>query len=367
MKVLMTADAVGGVWTYALELSAALARHDVEVLLATMGPLPTAMQRERAREIPNLRLECSQYKLEWMREPWDDVDRAGHWLQELADRQGADIVHLNGYSHAALDWSKPVLTVAHSCVYSWWRAVHRADPPQEWSTYRARVTEGLNRADRIVAPTQAFLDDLCRLYRPTTATAVIHNARSPSFCLRTQPHKRLPAIFACGRLWDEAKSIRILDSAVRGLPWHAYVAGDVIAPDGKYVRVSALRCLGALSQRDLAAWLKRAAIFVHPARYEPFGLAVLEAALAGCALVLSDLPTLRELWSGAAIFVNANDAAAVKRALNGLISDPERLRYLSEAARSRAYRYTPEVMADAYVALYRDLIATSRRGERAVA
>jgi hypothetical protein len=35
---------------------------------------------------------------------------------------------------------------------------------------------------------------------------------------------------------------------------------------------------------------------------EPFGLAVLEAAQAGCPLVLSDLPGFRELWDGAALF-----------------------------------------------------------------
>jgi hypothetical protein len=49
MKVLMTADAVGGVWTYALELSGALARHDIEVVLATMGPLPDTALRDSVR------------------------------------------------------------------------------------------------------------------------------------------------------------------------------------------------------------------------------------------------------------------------------------------------------------------------------
>ncbi len=46
-----------------------------------------------------------------------------------------------------------------------------------------------------------------------------------------------------------------------------------------------------------------ATVFASMARYEPFGLAVLEAAQAGMRLVLSDIPTFRELWDGAAIFV----------------------------------------------------------------
>lgn len=367
MKILMTADAVGGVWTYALELSAALASHGIEVVLATMGPRPGSAQKEQVRTLRNVKLEPSDYRLEWMLEPWGDVERAGAWLQQIAQREAIDLVHLNGYAHAALPWKRPVLTVAHSCVCTWWHAVHRCAPPPEWDLYREKVATGLARADRIVAPTQAFLDEIRRTYRPATPACVIHNARSPGFCTRTQPHKRQPAIFACGRLWDEAKSIRVLDTAVRGLPWHAYVAGDVIAPDGRYVRVSSLRCLGALSQRDIGAWLKRAAIFVHPSRYEPFGLAVLEAALAGCALVLSDLPSLRELWDGTALFVDPNDALALKRALRTLISDPERMHYLAEASRTRAQRYRPEVMAEAYSSVYQNLLATSRRGQRAVA
>jgi glycogen(starch) synthase len=366
MKILMTADAVGGVWTYAMELSAALARHDVQVVLATMGPRPSEAQREAAREIPGLELECSDFKLEWMVDPWADVDRAGDWLQRLAARESVDLVHLNGYAHAALTWSQPVVSVAHSCVCSWWQAVYRTHAPPEWNVYRERVTAGLNGATCIVAPTKAFLEQIRRIYQPAKPACVIHNARSSGFCARTEPQGRLPVIFASGRLWDEAKSIRVLDQAVRGLPWNAYVAGSVVSPDGKYVRVSALRCLGPLSPRDHSGWLKRAAIFVHPARYEPFGLSVLEAALAGCALVLSDLPTLRELWQGAAMFVDADDAPALHRALRLLLSDPDRMRSLSKASFNRARQYRPEAMGQAYATLYANLIE-SRSQERAVA
>jgi hypothetical protein len=59
MKVLMTADTVGGVWTYALELSAALHSHDVHVILATMGPQPRDVQRASAEAIPHLRLQVT--------------------------------------------------------------------------------------------------------------------------------------------------------------------------------------------------------------------------------------------------------------------------------------------------------------------
>ena len=47
-RVLMTADCVGGVWTYALDLAESLGDFGVEVLLATMGQRPSHAQAGQA-------------------------------------------------------------------------------------------------------------------------------------------------------------------------------------------------------------------------------------------------------------------------------------------------------------------------------
>ncbi|HOM72340.1 MAG TPA: glycosyltransferase, partial [Armatimonadota bacterium] len=94
MKILMTADTVGGVWTYSLELIQALAEHGVEVELATMGALPTPEQRTQLDDIKNVRLHSSEFKLEWMEDPWEDVECAGKWLLRLEEKLQPDIVHL---------------------------------------------------------------------------------------------------------------------------------------------------------------------------------------------------------------------------------------------------------------------------------
>ena len=64
--------------------------------------------------------------------------------------------------------------------------------------------------------------------------------------------------------------------------------------------------------------MRRSAIFAAPSRYEPFGLAVVEAAISGAALVLADIPTFRELWSDAALFVSPDDSNGWSRALTEL-------------------------------------------------
>jgi glycosyltransferase involved in cell wall biosynthesis len=98
---------------------------------------------------------------------------------------------------------------------------------------------------------------------------------------------------------------------------------------------------------------------VLPARYEPFGLSVLEAALAGCALVLGDIPSLRELWRNRAVFVAPDDPEALENAIVQLIEDPDRRNALAAGARSRAIERTPERMVEGYLAAYAEVLSST--------
>ena len=97
-----------------------------------------------------------------------------------------------------------------------------------------------------------------------------------------------------------------------------------------------------------------------PALYEPFGLSVLEAAHAGCALILSELPSLRENWSGAALFVPPSDDGAWCEALDRVISEPFLRQKLARSARERAGCFSSSRMAAAYIETYRQLALLQR-------
>ncbi|HEY9422664.1 MAG TPA: glycosyltransferase family 4 protein, partial [Thermoanaerobaculia bacterium] len=156
-KVLMTADTIGGVWTYALELARGLAERGVEVTLASMGGPLNELHHNMANRIPRLRVFESTFKLEWMEDPWRDVEKAGEWLLRLADRVRPDLIHLNGYAHGALPWNAPKVMVGHSCVLSWWQAVKGEPAPEAWDRYACEVGAGLAAADLVIAPSEAML------------------------------------------------------------------------------------------------------------------------------------------------------------------------------------------------------------------
>lgn len=350
--VLMTADTVGGVWNYSLELARAVGKHGVHVSLATMGARVTPSQRAEANKLDNITLYESDFKLEWMPEPWDDVDRAGEWLQKLEDLLSPDVVHLNGFCHGSVPFKAPRMVVCHSCVLSWWMAVKQQDAPIEWLRYEDAVTEGLQSADMVVAPTKAMLDMACGHYGCPPNSRVIYNGRDAA---HFPPLKKEELILSAGRLWDEGKNVAALDAVASELPWPVCVAGESASPVGGAAHQRHVQGLGYLPADDMANWLGRASIYAAPARYEPFGLSILEAGLAGCALVLGDIPTLKEVWGDAACYVQPDDLNSLQTCLMNMIRDDSMRAKMAHRARAKALEYTPERMAQQYVSAYMEI------------
>jgi glycogen(starch) synthase len=348
-RVLITADTVGGVWTYALELAGALESRGLHVALATMGAPLSEDQRAQLASQPALAAYESAYKLEWMQDAWDDVDRAGEWLLEVERDFQPDIVHLNQFAFGALPFAAPTLLVAHSCVLSWWQAVKGVDAPPAWDEYRRRAARGVAGAALVAAPTHAMLQTLERNYGSRQRSLVLGNGRTPALF---RPGPKESFILAAGRLWDAGKNLAALEAVTLQLPWPVRLAGSTSHPDGPSMLPSSAQYLGMLSSEQLAVQLASASIYALPARYEPFGLSVLEAGLSGCALVLGDIASLREVWGTAALYVDPDDQAGLRDTLCALIEEPARRRALAEAARARALHFTAERMADAYLAAY---------------
>ena len=357
LRLLMTADAVGGVWTYALDLARGLAPHGVETTLAVLGPGPDGAQAADAAAIAGLRVVETRLPLDWTANTPAEVQAAGDAVAALARETRADIVHLNSPALAAATrFPVPVVAACHSCVASWWEAVRGGFLPADFAWRTELVGSGYRNAQRLVAPSAAFSQATARLYGLEAPPQVVRNGRR-AFAFE-RPHEAGPVqAFTAGRLWDEGKNIATLDRAAGRLSLPVLAAGPLGGPNGAAVAVRHVRPLGALSEVGIAARLAARPVFVSLARYEPFGLAVLEAAQAGCALVLSDIPTFRELWDGAARFVPANDDAAAAEAIYEATSDAG----LGRAAVQRAQAYSVEAMAADVLGLYRGLIGETPR------
>lgn len=355
-RLFMTVDAVGGVWQYAAELSRGLTAHGWTVDLAVLGPDPAPAQREAVEGagVTVLQTACG---LDWLAPDAAAVERDAATLARLARERGADLVQINHPALGVAAHDVPVLTVVHSCLATWWDAVEDGALPAAFAWPTRLVARALAMSDAVACPSAAFAAAVARRYQLRRAPIVVHNGR--------RGEAATGAIhdfaFTAGRLWDRGKNVATLDRAAArlGLPFKA--AGALSGPNGDRIALDHIQSLGQVGDGVIAGCLSARPIFVSAARYEPFGLAVLEAALAGCALVLSDIPTFRELWDGVATFVPPEDAVAFADAIEAIAADPARRAADGARARTRALDYTPERMAQAMATLADRLVATDTR------
>ena len=356
LRVMLTLDSVGGVWQYGLDLARALGERGVETLLAHMGPAPTSNQLTEASGIPCATLIETGLPLDWLAEGPQPIAAAGAALSQLARDERVNLVQLNSPALAAsVRPGVPVVAVAHGCVASWWEAVCGDAPlPSEYRWHREMSREGLRAADVVVAPTAAYAQTLARQYGLSRVPLFVHNGRTP--IARPAPVRAGRGVFTAGRLWDRAKNAALLDRVAARLNVPLHAAGPIAGPHGETARLDHLDLLGCLDEAALRHWLEQRPLFVSAARFEPFGLAVLEAAQAGCPLLLSDIPAFRELWDQAALFVAPDDEAGFARAIERLLGDPAQRAQLGAAACERATRYTPAAMADAMLGIYDRLL-----------
>jgi glycosyltransferase involved in cell wall biosynthesis len=327
-------------------------------VLALTGPAPSGDQIRTAAAVPGLRLVDTGLALDRLAEDEASLVRAAEAIAALAAVAEADIVQLNRPALAALaPFRQPVVAVLHSCVAAWWEAVQGTELPADFAWRSELVASGLRAADMVVTPTAAFGAAVERRHDLACATRTVHFGRSPLAAPSGVPHD---FVLTAGRLWDEGKNLGLLDSAAARIGVPVRAAGPLAGPNGGQVLFDNIHCLGTLDEKELGRLLSARPVFVSAALYEPFGLAVLEAASAGCALVLSDIPTFRELWDEVAIFVDPRDEDGFARAIGDLAGDDFERAVIGRAARERAARYSPDAMAAQMANLYRGLLPAVR-------
>jgi glycosyltransferase involved in cell wall biosynthesis len=364
MHVLITSDAVGGVWTYTQELVTGLIHAGHRVTVVSFGKLPLPHQTAWMHPLPRLDYRPTEYRLEWMEVADKDIEESKRYLELLVREVQPDVLHFSQYCYGDIQVDIPKIVVAHSDVVSWWVAVHGKVPDDTpWiRRYREMVSNGLRGAAIVVAPSQWMLNALSEHYFCPPARAVIHNGRTPAEFNPDVPKDDF--VLSVGRLWDAAKQVSLLLDSEQGA--EVRIVGWEHQPDkegGASVRhvPANVQLLGPRSQAELRDLYSHAGIYAATSRYEPFGLSPLEAALSGCALVLNDNPVFHELWGDSAIYFKKNDADDLARVIAQLRNAREtRREYADRAYQTAREKFTATRMVEQYEKIYQEVTSTTR-------
>ncbi len=361
MHILVTADTLGGVWTYTRELVTGLVRKGQQVTLVSFGDIPTAAQTQWMEGLPNFDYRPTAFKLEWMLDSEADMIASSQYLEAVIQETRPDVLHLSQFYYGALDCNVPRVVVAHSDVLSWWMSVQKKTPPEtEWLRWYSQVVaRGLSAATTVVAPSRWMLEQIKVHYGRPVSASVIHNGRTPTLF---NPHMgKEETIVTVGRLWDSGKNASLL--LRQEMPVPVYIVGSDRHPELQSHTLAAEEISANVhlepeqDESQIVHTLARAGIYAATSQYEPFGLAPVEAALSRCAIVASDIPTFRELWGDAAVFFRNNDAVSLCQAVERLQSDPSLRKVQGNLAYRHALQnFTSGHMVSGYLRLYQTLV-----------
>jgi glycosyltransferase involved in cell wall biosynthesis len=290
--------------------------------------------------------------LEWMQANGSAYAQPARFLLHSIHEFQVDVLHCNQFCLGSLPIDLPKVITAHSDVLSWAQACQagKLDDSDWLRRYRSLVENGLAGAQAIVAPTRWMLEALRSNFELPKDSHVIANGRSiPS---ASHNFRKLQAITA-GRLWDEAKNIGFLAKVPSPIP--LLVAGEISCGSASgSSALGAVRILGPLAENDLLAMFRESELYICTSRYEPFGLAPLEAALCGCAILANDIPSLREVWQDGALYFN--DAASLSELLHQLHGDRKQLVKAKARSLVQAQVYSQEQMSSSYLTLFREVL-----------
>ena len=366
MHVLVTADTLSGAWSYTRELVTGLVTRGVRVTLVSFGDIPLPEQTTWMDHLHGLEYLPTAFRLEWMQEAEEDLAESSAFLRSVVREVRPDVLHLNQFCYGNLSVDVPRVVMAHGDLITWTEAVQdrplRGARPTRW--YRETVSEGIAGADALVAPSAWMLDRISACYGSPSRSEVIYPGRNPIFF---NPYvSKDDCVLAVGRLVDTSKQVFLLTQQAHSIPV-CIVGSEQTVPTPRIpiradvkvaVDQTSVAIRGPQTESQLRALYSRAAIFAATARYEPLGMAALEAAFSRCAIIANDIPSFREIWGDAALYFRTNDAESLAESIRLLSEDRPMRRAYAELAYNRARdRFTTKRMIDDCLQLYRSLQA----------
>lgn len=182
---------------------------------------------------------------------------------------------------------------------------------------------------------------------------------------RVLPHmERHRSLVFLGRLVTDKGCDILIDALARlrdtGFPLPLTIIGHGPEEAGLRSQVQQLNLTaqvtftGPLRGTPLTEELNRHQILVVPSRWdEPFGVVALEGLACGCLLIGSSGGGLGDAIGPCGITFKNSDPADLTRAIREMIEQPEIAQRCREAAPAHLHRHLPEVVADAYLDVFK--------------
>jgi glycogen synthase len=366
----------GGLGVASYELCRELGQmgHQITFLTPFSGPFaPTPGTRFLTPHNPVDRLEFPNAYEPWFEDgrPFSgSMESYNAWIGSLAGPGTFDLVHVHdwfgtvGAATLARRWRRPLVMTVHSTAYD--RTLGFPD-----AEILGREQHGLKSADRVIAVSRHLKGQLIERYGvPPEKIRVVYNAVRP-------PERLLPVarsartILYLGRLAAMKNVDTFLQAAARVAPAMPDSLFVVAGEGPEYPHLLTLSAhlgisdrvlfLGHVTEDERTVLLASASVFVLPSVVEPFGIAALEAMVAGTPTIVSKTSGVAEV-ADSVFSVDFWDTEEFASRIAELIQYPILRRVMGENGRQQALLHGWRERAMETAVVYAELVRGEARG-----
>ena len=218
---------------------------------------------------------------------------------------------------------------------------------------RFRHAFSLRSADAVIAISEATKQDTMRFFGISEdKIRVVHFGFNPVCDTPEEAINTPQKFFLFVGVIKERKNVRAIIRAfqrfaVRHADYHLLLAGKAEGEYAEFLRQEAaegsacdrIQFLGYRSDGEIAYLYRHAAALVYPSMVEGFGLPILEAMACGTAVITSNVSSLAEIASDAALLADPEKIEGIAAAMERIAADPDVRSDLIARGRARAREF----------------------------
>ncbi len=300
---------------------------------------------------------------------WHTIDEQLK-LPHILDKENVDLVHFPYFS-VPVGYKKPFVMTIHDLILNHFPTGKASKLPLylyqlKRLGYDYVVKKAVKRAQKIIVPLNAVRDDLvATLGVKEEKVAVTYEGFDEKIISKDKssiddtkyflyvgnayPHKNIERLIKAFSLFRKEQNAEVHLLLVGKDDYFYKKLSEKIRKEN----YSGILIRNNVKDYELANYYNNAIALISPSLMEGFGLPVLEAMASSCAVLASDIPSLREVCEGAALYFNPHSITEIKDKMNLIFNtDKETLEKLINKGLDRSQQFSWKKMAEQTLKVY---------------
>lgn len=308
-------------------------------------------------------LKSSRFQVKVINIPWHSLSEQIQ-LPSKISKEKVDLMHFP-YFAVPLLYKKPFVVTIHDLILHHFATGEASTLPEimyrmKLLAYKFIIKNAAKRAERVIVVSQATKDEVIdHLKIEKDKIEVIYEGYELSKTTLIPGALKKPYFLHVGNVYPHKNSKVLIDAFEKfSIDTHLYFVGksdfftDKLKKYIEQKNIKNISFLHTVNDSELSTIYSEATAVVVPSLMEGFGLPTIESMSHQTPVIASDIPSLREITGGNALFFDPTSQQALEQKMQLVLNSKNELKDLTTKARKYIEKYDWKKMAEQTLKIY---------------